>query len=183
MEKYAKIINNETGLCDVGIGTDTQHYISKGYELKNVEQSEIDGNWYLTNKCPHHTQEEKLTMAKNDKYQEANRQAHNFLDNIATFELTNNFHIECTKENMNTFATAAIAIEKQLLPYQEWTSKEDNVMQLDEEQCLIISMGIGMIQSFVWNTQFVAYKNRINECQTVEEVEQIEINYIQEPVE
>ena len=52
MKLYAKIINEETGLCAVAIGTDTQAYIDMGMQLLDVKQSDIDDNWYLADKCP-----------------------------------------------------------------------------------------------------------------------------------
>lgn len=52
MIKYAKVINEETGLCDVGIGTNTEFYVSIGMELMDVQVSDVDGEWYLTDKCP-----------------------------------------------------------------------------------------------------------------------------------
>ena len=123
------------------------------------------------------TPAEQLKQAKERKYNEALDGANTFLDFEATYELYNDFHIEATKENMNTFSSVAIAIEKGLLPYQEWTSKEDNVRQLNMEECLSISLGIGQIQSSVWNVQFIAYKNAIEQAETVEEVNAIVIDY------
>lgn len=58
MKKYARIIDFETKLCNVGIGTNTDFYKSIGMVRKDVEQSEVDGNWYLAEKCPHYTEEE-----------------------------------------------------------------------------------------------------------------------------
>ena len=50
----------EDGKClSVGEGTNTERYKAFGMVRKDVEQSEVDGNWYLTAKCPHYTDEEK----------------------------------------------------------------------------------------------------------------------------
>lgn len=122
--------------------------------------------------------EQKLAIAKKDKYQEANNKANNFLDYEALFELYPDFHIEATQEHINTFATAANGIERGIIPYQEWTSKEDNKRQLNAEECLTVSFGIGAIQNEVWNNQYYAYKTAIDEAQTVAEVERIVINYV-----
>lgn len=59
MIKYAKIINQETGLCEVGLGTNTSFYQSIGMKQLNVQQSDIDNAWYLVGKCPMKTDEEK----------------------------------------------------------------------------------------------------------------------------
>lgn len=58
MYKYVKDID-ENGKCgQVGTGTDTEYYKNHGFVRKDVEQSEVDGQWYLTAKCPHYTEEE-----------------------------------------------------------------------------------------------------------------------------
>lgn len=59
MNKYAKIINNQTKQCDVGLGTNTEFYTKLGYTLQDVEQSDIDGQWYLAENCPMKTDEQK----------------------------------------------------------------------------------------------------------------------------
>ena len=56
---YAKVINQETGLCEVGLGTNNQFYQSIGMTLLDVQQSDIDNAWYLSEKCPMKTDEEK----------------------------------------------------------------------------------------------------------------------------
>lgn len=59
MIKYAKLINKETGLCEVGLGTNADFYKSIGMIQIDVKQSDIDNNWYLTEKCPTKTEEQK----------------------------------------------------------------------------------------------------------------------------
>ena len=59
MIKYAKIENEETGLCTVGTGTNIDFYKSIGMIELDVQQSDIDGLWYLKDKCPMKTDEEK----------------------------------------------------------------------------------------------------------------------------
>lgn len=59
MLKYAKVINEETGLVDVGVGTNVNFYQSIGMIELDVQQSDIDNNWYLADKCPMKTDEEK----------------------------------------------------------------------------------------------------------------------------
>ena len=59
MIKYAKVINEETGLCEVGIGTNAEFYQSIGMTELDVQQSDIDNSWYLVEKCPMKTDEQK----------------------------------------------------------------------------------------------------------------------------
>lgn len=119
----------------------------------------------------------KLEQAKDSKYQEALDEAYNYLDNEAAFQFSATYHVEATKENMNSFSMAAIAIEKELIPYHEWTSKEDNVRKFNMEECLTVALGIKAIQSEVWNQKFITYKNAIKKAKTIEAVNNIRINY------
>jgi hypothetical protein len=59
MLKYAQIVDKKTGLCNVGIGDDIVSYVEMGFELLDVEQSDIDGFYYLAEKCPMKTEEQK----------------------------------------------------------------------------------------------------------------------------
>jgi hypothetical protein len=51
MKKYAKIIDPEKGICEVGIGTDEEFYKQIGMELMDVEQG-YNGGWYLPGYVP-----------------------------------------------------------------------------------------------------------------------------------
>lgn len=51
MLKYAKIINDETKQCEVGLGTNTELYKSRGMSEMNVEQA-YDGYWYIAGYAP-----------------------------------------------------------------------------------------------------------------------------------
>lgn len=58
MFKYAKIINEETKQCEVGLGTNTEFYKSIGMTEQEVEQA-WNGAWYLQGYAPEKPQEEK----------------------------------------------------------------------------------------------------------------------------
>ena len=49
--KYAKIIDESTKLCDVGLGTNVNLYKSLGMVPQDVEQA-YNGNWYLAGYAP-----------------------------------------------------------------------------------------------------------------------------------
>ena len=59
MIKYAKIINEDTGLCEVGLGTNAEFYQTLGMTQLDVQQSDVDNNWYLTEFCPMKSEKEK----------------------------------------------------------------------------------------------------------------------------
>ena len=54
MQKYAKIVNEETGACIVGLGDGeeaAEYYESQGMTLLDVEQA-ASGGWYLAGMAP-----------------------------------------------------------------------------------------------------------------------------------
>lgn len=58
MLKYARIVNEDTKLCEVGTGTNTTFYQSIGMSEMDVEQA-YDGCWYLKGYAPEKPQEIK----------------------------------------------------------------------------------------------------------------------------
>ena len=61
MKKYAKIINEETKQCDVGLSTNTEYYVSDGMTEMDVEQA-YNGEWYVAGYAP--TEPEKSYAEK-----------------------------------------------------------------------------------------------------------------------
>lgn len=51
MKKYAKIVNEETKQCEVGLGTNSAFYQSIGMVEMEVEQA-YTGEWYLKGYAP-----------------------------------------------------------------------------------------------------------------------------------
>ena len=51
MKKYAKVIDEETKLCEVGLGTNSAFYQSIGMEEMEVEQA-FNGSWYVKGYAP-----------------------------------------------------------------------------------------------------------------------------------
>lgn len=56
MKKYAKVINEETKACDVGLGTNINFYKSLGMKEMEVEES-YNGDWYVLGYAPQKPEE------------------------------------------------------------------------------------------------------------------------------
>lgn len=59
MIKWAKVVNEETKQCEVGIGTNEKFYRSIGMQELDVEQS-YKGGWYLVGHAPQKPQREDI---------------------------------------------------------------------------------------------------------------------------
>ena len=57
--KYCEIINEKTGLVMLGAGCSDEYYEEIGMEKRDVKQSDIDYEWYLTARCPMKTEAQK----------------------------------------------------------------------------------------------------------------------------
>ena len=158
MIKYAKIINEQTGLCEVGIGTNTEFYKSIGMIELDVKQSDIDNAWYLAEKCPMKTNEEKLTIAKTSKYNEINNGARIYLESgNALFKIGEGKHIEATDGNIAKLSAYALSFMTGVQSEVYWNTKEDETIALTQEQLTQALMGLGEVQSTVWNVKFPFY--------------------------
>lgn len=122
--------------------------------------------------------EQKLAEVKAQKYDEALTKAKDFIDNEAAYRFDENNTIEATDGNIGKLTAYALGFSTGTLTEVYWTSKEDNVLELNQEDLLAILTGLGAIQSNVWNVQYITYKQSIDNAQTVEEVEEIEVVYV-----
>lgn len=52
MKKYCNILDENTGLVEIGVGCPDEYYIEIGMEKRNVKLSDLDNQWYLEEKCP-----------------------------------------------------------------------------------------------------------------------------------
>lgn len=52
MQKYCYLIDEKTGLVELGVGCSDEYYKEIGMKLRDVKQSEVNYEWYLADKCP-----------------------------------------------------------------------------------------------------------------------------------
>ena len=88
MKKYAQIIDTETKLCNVGIGTNEEFYKSIGMELLDVEQA-YNGQWYLEGYAPSKPQEIDLENTQT-KLNTLNQQLAELKENYVSAILSGN---------------------------------------------------------------------------------------------
>ena len=184
MIKYAKVINEQTGLCEVGIGTNSKFYKSIGMKEQDVSQSDIDGKWYLSDKCPMKSNETKLAEAKQAKLNEATDKAYSFenKDALITVSATNmmsrsseTYHIEATLTNNIKLSAYAQALdESETLP---WNTKENVNVLLNKAACTTLTELMSQLNAKLWTVDFPTFLAQIEAAQTVEDVEAIEIVY------
>ena len=184
MIKYAKVINEETGLCEVGVGTNTEFYKSIGMTLLDVQQSDIDGDWYLTEKCPMKSDEEKLQQAKETKLKEILDKAYEYenktglvsFDGRVSEPETQVLHTELF--NQGKFFQMVIGFSQGVLTGDQlYNTKEDINVSINAEEAQAIYFAIKNATEKLWTVDYLHYKNLIEQAETVENVEAVEIDY------
>ena len=124
--------------------------------------------------------EEQLTIAKQEKYTEANIKAFEYLESgEAVFTYEEGKSIEATDGNIAKLGLALVnfILTQDYTSTIEWNTKENENVQLNAGQLQVIVAGLQAIQSEVWTVKFPAYNLEISEAETIEEVNAIEIDY------
>ena len=184
MFKYAKVINNETGLCNVGVGTNADFYKSIGMIELDVQQSDIDGAWYLKDKCPMKTEQEKLKQAKEIKLKEILEKAYEYenktglvsFDGRVSETETQVLHTELF--NQSKFFQMVIGFSQGVLTGDQlYNTKEDINVSINAEEAQAIYFAIKNATEKLWTVDYLYYKSLIEQAETVEDVEAIEADY------
>lgn len=174
MLKYAKVINEETGLCEVGTGTNSQFYTSIGMKKKDVQQSDIDGQWYLTEKCPMKSEAEKLEEAKNQKLLE-NIQKRDERLNAGVYYKNILFDSDVDQKTNLQFIAANLNDEETIV----WNGKNNEPLECTKADIIALGAEIAKLTMAVWGQGGLnlTYINAINSAQTMAELEAVNIEY------
>lgn len=178
MLKYVKF-NEETGLCtEIGNGTNTEFYKSIGMIRKDVEQSEVDGQWYLAEKCPHYSDDEKLNNAKTEKLNELNTIASQYdsykcEDMYITSSVGGyRFNADIRSQN-NLQGLISVLDDVKTVAYKDY----DNEFQsLNKEQMQTIFSECILNGQNLYKQKW-GYAEKIKACETIEELEKIDLTF------
>ena len=125
MKKYARIINEDTKLCQVGLGDNVEFYQSIGMTEMEVEQS-YDLGWYVLGYAP----QKPLELYKQEKQAElqtlknAKLSEFSYQDKIYQID-------ESSKVNINGKISAILLSQNTEAPIQNvaWIAKDNTITQ------------------------------------------------------
>lgn len=123
---------------------------------------------------------EELDNAKANKYKEACLKAKSFLEEGKALFPFENYHIEATDGNIAKMTAYALSYATGQLNPEEtvvWNTKEDKTVELNKTQISEILSGLGRVQTNVWNIQYPKFLQKIEDAQTIDEINEIEIEY------
>ena len=152
------------------------------YNITKTEETDdeyvLEGDEYVLKDAEYIAKQ--LAKAKEAKYQEANLKAFEYLESgEAVYEFAEGKSIEATDGNIAKLGLALVnfILQQDYTSTIEWNTKENENVQLNAEQLQVIVAGLQAIQASVWTVKFVAYNTAIEQAQTIEEVEAIDIDY------
>ena len=205
--KYAKLINkttiqfppkNKEGIINYNLNVDLmlqdgyKPFIkveipetNRVYHIEYIENTNNIQEVIVYNETQEEADERELKQAKQSKYNEANSKAKNYLESgEACFVFTqgeNDYHIEATDGNIAKIGLKATAllIAQDFETTFPWNTKEDINIEINALEGKAIAEGLGLIQDSVWTLQFPAYITQIENAQTINEVNSIEISYLE----
>ena len=171
MIKYCFIKDEESGLVQLGAGCSDEYYEAIGMKQRDVEQSEKDYQWYLTEKCPHYTEEEKFEIAKHNKIAENDEIRDTALLSGVTYQ--NVLFDSDTDQKVNLLATVNMMSDTDTIT---WYGMDNQGLLCTKSDLMAIGGLITELHSYCWNMN--AYiKEQINNAQTMAELDRIEISY------
>lgn len=189
MYKFVKNIDDNGKCYEVFDGTNTKFAREQGFKKMDVEQSDIDFCWYLAEKCPMKSDEEKLAEAQEAKTQEATDKAYSFeeKDALITVNATNlktrasgTYHIEGNlTNNIKMSAYASTLDDTSVVP---WNTKENVNILLNKAACQTLTSLMSQLNAKLWTVDFPTYLAQIDAATTADEVNAINIEY-QSPTE
>lgn len=171
MQRYCKLINEETGEVQLGVGCSDKFYQAIGMTKENVEQSEVDGLWYLSKKCPSFTKAEKLENAKNEKLVENDLLRDEKLNSgILYNDILFDSDID---QKINILATLSTMADEDTIT---WYGMNNDGLLCTKQDLLAIGNAIKELHIYCWNKN-ARLKDAINSARTINSLNKIEVNY------
>lgn len=178
MYKYVKEIQDNGKCLQVAETNDIEWLKSIGFTKKDVEQSEVDRQWYLTAKCPHYTDEEKLQNAKAAKLAELSKIADNYDQYKCPIDMyiisSTGFKVDADiRSQTNMQGLVLVLPAGGTTSYKDFNNEFQNVSK-EQLEVMITECkqnGLNLYQ------QKFTYEFLIDACDTLDEVNDIEIKF------
>ena len=145
MKKYAKVENEQTKVCSVGLGTNAKFYESIGMTEMEVEQG-YDGSWYVQGYAPMKPQElvvqEALEQAKAERAEEV--EALTVEVEGMVFDAD-----ETSQARMSVAASSRTDDETNV-----WVLHDNTIVEVTKKQLLLACRLARLAQSAIWTKPY-----------------------------
>ena len=168
MKKYAKVINEETKACEVGLGTNSAFYQSIGMVEMDVEQS-FDGSWYLLGFAP----QKSLDELKQVKREEINQARDNAEQGGFEYlgKMFDSDPVSCQRIALAS-QTALISKQAQQEFSVVWTCQDNSKISLSADETIGLSVALTSWSNSC-HVKASELKALVDKAETKEEVDAI----------
>ena len=142
---------------------------------QDVCQSSVNGNWYLSEKCPQKTYEQLLLEEKNKKHEENTRLAKLAVENGHV--VFKNAEFETNAQTVGDLTATMLLMQAGEIETYLWLSKDDKAVELSLEDFGTLGGLIAEFKNTIWQEKYITYKTQIEQAQTVDAVNAIVLDY------
>ena len=142
----------------------------------DVEQSDINNDWYLSELCPHKQSEQKLQEAKQSKIQQNDLARDEALNQGVEYKDV--LFDSDTDQKVNLLAIVSTMSDEDNIV---WFGKDNQPLECNKQDLINIGGLITQLHSFCWNKNALI-KAEIQEATTIEDVQAIVIDYALNPL-
>lgn len=175
MLKYARLLNEVTGLCEVGLGTNVEFYKSIDMTELDVTQSNIDNEWYLTSMCPNKPEEQILLEEKQKLLKICSDKAKEAVE--GGYVVFKNAEFETNAQTVGDLTATMLLMQASSIETYLWLSKDDKAVELTLEDFGTLGGLIASFKNTIWQEKYIAYKIQIEQATSLEELNNIIIEY------
>lgn len=137
-----------------------------GYEIRETETA-LEAWGY--------TEDEALILAKEQKQKENTALAKNAVENgYVDFK---GAQFETNAQTVGDLTASMLLVQQAGLESYSWLTKDDKVVELTLEDFGTLGGLIAQYKAGIWNGKYLNFKTQIENAETIEEVNNIELNY------
>ena len=152
MLKYAMIDDEATKRVTYGLGTDVEFYTSIGMTEMEIEQSDVDGMWYVSGYAPMKSEEEKQLEEQQRLLNEAKTKR---AEEVASITVEIDGMVFDGDEKAQERMARAVIMANSLEEETEWVLHDNTVAIVTAEQLKRACREAGKKQTELWIVPYV----------------------------
>ncbi len=168
MKTYAKIIDDKTKKCDIGLGTDIDFYVSIGMTIQDVEQA-YNGDWYLTGFAPERPLDELKALKRAEINQARDKAEQGGFEYMG--KVFDSDQVSCIRISSAAQAMSMVAMSEET-PKITWTCQDNSTIDLNPQE--LMGLVVALAQwSNTCHQKATALKAQIDVCDSKEALDKI----------
>ena len=154
---------------------ETKEELDNKLVLMNYDTIEETEEEYVLVNGKYVVEDEALILAKEQKQKENTALAKNAVENgYVNFK---GAQFETNAQTVGDLTASMLLVQQAGLESYSWLTKDDKVVELTLEDFGTLGGLIAQYKAGIWNGKYLNFKEQIENAETIEEVNNIELNY------